>query len=114
MITTPHDEKQSPEQEEDVISIAIRWFVRLRADDKTDAEYDQFFDWLFDSQRNQQAFAEIFSLWDSLEVIKHQRLDEHSEGHLVERHLEEQSAFNLIQKNTNCMNLRSVERSRFS
>jgi len=98
-----HDETYSETQSEDVV--AIRWFVRLRAEDKTEIEQDQFLDWLFESQTNQQAFTEILSLWDSLEVVKTLRFNEQ---------LYALPALNLLQKHTKNANLCSSELSQLS
>ncbi|MBL4680482.1 MAG: DUF4880 domain-containing protein [Pseudomonadales bacterium] len=98
---------QDEEQSEDVV--AIRWFVRLRAEDKTEIEHDQFLDWLFESQTNQQAFTEILSLWNSLEVVKRLRFNKQ----LYEL-FDALPALNLLQKRTKNANLCSSELSQLS
>jgi len=50
--------------------VAIEWFVRLRADDVTDAERAHFFDWLRVSRGHQHAFVEILRLWEGLAIVK--------------------------------------------
>ncbi|MFT6751489.1 MAG: ferric-dicitrate binding protein FerR (iron transport regulator) [Candidatus Azotimanducaceae bacterium] len=56
--------------DEDIYGIAIKWFVRLRADNITANEQDDFFEWFFKSKDNHQTFADVLTLWDRLEVIK--------------------------------------------
>jgi transmembrane sensor len=55
---------------------AIEWFVRLRADDITEGERSQFFNWLQESRENQQAFVEALRLWDDLSVLKEMNFEE--------------------------------------
>lgn len=85
MIKAPLEREQDEEQNGDVISTAIQWFVRLRAEDKTEVEHDHFFDWLFESKINQQAFDEILRLWDSLESVKGMQFDALSALNLLQK-----------------------------
>ena len=55
---------------EELADRAIEWFVRLRADDVSEGERNQFFQWLQESRENQQAFVETLQFWDDLSVVK--------------------------------------------
>jgi len=55
---------------------AIDWFVRLRAEDVTQAERKRFFAWLEENQANQVAFVEILDLWDGLGVVSQMDVEE--------------------------------------
>ena len=70
-------------REDQIVDEAIHWFVRLRAEDKSDLEHDRFFDWLFESSKHQTAFSEILTLWDSLEIIKSADQDDFSTLNLL-------------------------------
>jgi ferric-dicitrate binding protein FerR (iron transport regulator) len=48
--------------DEDIYGIAIKWFVRLRADNITANEQDDFFEWFFKSKDNHQTFADVLTL----------------------------------------------------
>jgi ferric-dicitrate binding protein FerR (iron transport regulator) len=62
-------------QHEGMYDTATKWFVRLRAENITDREHDQFFEWLFESSKHQQIFVDVLKLWDRLEIVKSQDLD---------------------------------------
>ena len=49
---------------------AIIWMVRLRADNVTVEDHDQFFAWLDLGLNHQQAFVEVLELWDSLAFLQ--------------------------------------------
>lgn len=72
-------------QNEDVYGTATKWFVRLRAENITENEQDVFFEWLFKSNRHQQTFADVLTLWDRLEVVKTQDLDKFSNLNLIQK-----------------------------
>ena len=55
---------------EELADRAIEWFVRLRAEDVSEGERNQFFQWLQASRENQQAFVETLQFWDDLSVVK--------------------------------------------
>jgi len=55
---------------EELADRAIEWFVRLRADDVSEGERSQFFQWVQESRENQQAFVETLQFWDDLPVVK--------------------------------------------
>lgn len=49
---------------------AITWFARLRADDVSNADRENFTNWLRCDREHQHAFIEILSLWEDLAVVK--------------------------------------------
>ena len=55
---------------EEPASRAIEWFARLRADDESEAERNQFSQWLQESRENQHAFVDTLQLWGDLSVLK--------------------------------------------
>jgi transmembrane sensor len=55
---------------------AIEWFVRLRAEDITEAERGTFFEWLREARVHQQAFVEILRLWEDLSVVRQMDFEE--------------------------------------
>ncbi len=55
---------------------AIEWFVRLRAEDVTEAERGKFIAWLREAREHQQAFVETLQQWDDLAIVKRMRFEE--------------------------------------
>lgn len=49
---------------------AITWFARLRADDVTTSDRENFVSWLRENRMHQFAFIEILSLWEDLAIVK--------------------------------------------
>lgn len=61
---------------ENVSDEAIVWFARLRADNVSSTDRQNFFDWLRQGRVNQQAFVEILQLWEGLAVIADMNFEE--------------------------------------
>lgn len=49
---------------------AITWFARLRADDVSIEDRENFAGWMRSERLHQQAFIEVLSLWEGLAVIR--------------------------------------------
>ncbi|MDA0979147.1 MAG: DUF4880 domain-containing protein [Proteobacteria bacterium] len=49
---------------------AIAWFARLRADDVSRQNRDEFVAWLRIDRMHQVAFVEVLNLWEDLAVVK--------------------------------------------
>ena len=55
---------------------AIEWFVRLRAEDVTALEKEEFLNWLHDDTKHQLVFLYVLVCWDDLAVVKEMDFDE--------------------------------------
>ncbi len=58
---------------------ACQWIVRLRAEDATDADREQFALWLAANPAHRQAMDAMLALWEDLEILKFREHREHSE-----------------------------------
>ncbi|MCB1646916.1 MAG: FecR/PupR family sigma factor regulator [Pseudomonadales bacterium] len=61
---------------DEIADQAITWFVRLRADNVTAAERQDFFSWLAADLHHQAGFLEIMQLWDDLSVVADMNFEE--------------------------------------
>ena len=64
-----------PEIDETTMDTAIFWFVRQKADNISEVEENEFFDWLLENKDHQSALGEIAGLWNKLDVIKEETFE---------------------------------------
>ena len=55
---------------DEMVDMAISWFARLRADDVTASDRENFFEWLREHRMHQHAFVEIVDLWEDMSVVR--------------------------------------------
>ena len=61
---------QKEQVTDQMADVAITWFARLRADDVTADDRENFLAWLRLDRCHQMAFVEILNLWEDMSVVR--------------------------------------------
>ena len=67
---------QKEQVTDQMADVAITWFARLRADDVTADDRENFLAWLRLDRCHQMAFVEILNLWEDMSVVTMLEFDE--------------------------------------
>ena len=67
---------QKEQVTDQIADVAITWFARLRADDVTADDRENFIAWLRLDRCQQMAFVEILNLWEDMSVVSLLEFDE--------------------------------------
>ena len=67
---------QKEQVTDQMADVAITWFARLRADDVTADDRENFLAWLRLDRCHQMAFVEILNLWEDMSVVRLLEFDE--------------------------------------